>query len=248
MNSIDELKQKIQRPAKEKFELSVIIIYSFFLVYSIYNLIVTLQNAEESLKFYEIIISLFLGYLISDFSSGIFHWTLDTWMTSDVPVIGSMIAEFREHHVVPHAMTLKTWIDTNGNNCIGGIVSLIWMNFALRANYFKLSVFCLTLSIGVTLTNQIHKWAHETPKNLSTFVKFLQRSGIILSFSHHHGHHTEHLSHYCITNGWMNYLLEPIGFWRKIEWVIHKLTGAIPRENDNATLNSLSEDEKLKTK
>ena len=37
---------------------------------------------------------------------------------------------------------------------------------------------------------------------------------------------------YCITTGWLNPLFTKINFWRNLERVIIKLTGAIPRTDD----------------
>ena len=47
-----------------------------------------------------------LGYLASDFFSGIVHWFCDTFFEEDTPLVGRMLIEpFREHHRDPLAMT-----------------------------------------------------------------------------------------------------------------------------------------------
>jgi ubiquitin-conjugating enzyme E2 variant len=37
---------------------------------------------------------------------------------------------------------------------------------------------------------------------------------------------------YCIINGWMNPILEYFDYWRKLEAVISRVTGAVPRVYD----------------
>ena len=82
-------------------------------------------------------------------------------------------------------------------------------------------------------TNQIHQWAHlpDPPK----MVRALQRMGLILRSLHHNGHHTSPFSaDYCIVNGWCNPLLNHIDFWRRSERIISRVTGLVPREDENA--------------
>ena len=56
---------------------------------------------------------------------------------------------------------------------------------------------------------------------------------LIISFRQHAKHHQPpYVRNYCIAIGWLNPLLEGIRFWRGLEWLIWKLTGAVPREDD----------------
>ena len=87
--------------------------------------------------------------------------------------------------------------------------------------------------VGGILTNECHKWAHMVHKKPHPIVQFLQKAGLIISHEKHHVHHQGDFdSAYCIINGWMNPILEYINFWRRLENLITKLTGAIPREDD----------------
>lgn len=36
------------------------------------------------------------------------------------------------------------------------------------------------------------------------------------------------------SSGWLNYPLDRVGFWRRMEWLIERLTGQKPRSDDLA--------------
>jgi ubiquitin-conjugating enzyme E2 variant len=56
---------------------------------------------------------------------------------------------------------------------------------------------------------------------------------IIMPRIHHRVHHvTPHDTFFCITTGWLNYPLEKIQFWDRVESLIFKLTGVMPRTDD----------------
>jgi len=65
-------------------------------------------------------------------------------------------------------------------------------------------------------TNQFHKWAHQ--ENPSAFARWLQRKRLVLEPAHHQRHHTRPFDvNYCITNGWLNPVLNRLKFFRRLE-------------------------------
>lgn len=173
-----------------------------------------------------------LGMVFADFLSGLVHWGCDTWGSIDTPLLGrTVIRTFREHHIDAKAITRHDLIETNGSTAVFGSVPALCAGLlpyeTSRWAWFVAAV-CVSATLFVTFTSQIHKWAHEDqPPRL---VALLQNTGILLSTPHHDGHHTPpYVKNYCITTGWMNRPLEAIQFFPVLERVIEKITGTPPR-------------------
>lgn len=162
----------------------------------------------------------FGGLCLADFVSGLVHWAADTYGNPKMPIFGGFVRTFREHHADQVDITRHDFIETNGDVCIFSSpvhVALLWW---LED---PLALFCvLGMFLGSYTNSQIHKWAHM-PKR-PWLVAVFQRTRSVLSPSHHALHHGgAHLTHYCITTGWMNGLLDRVGFFRKLEWLLLQL-------------------------
>ena len=106
------------------------------------------------------------GVLAADFVSGLFHFLADNFGNEELPILGpNVIHPFREHHVDPKAMTKHDFVETNGNNCLICVPVLIafYTLLPLQANVWMVlfATFWVSLNLGVFMTNQIHKWAHD---------------------------------------------------------------------------------------
>jgi len=162
-------------------------------------------------------LSCFGGLCLADFISGLVHWSADTYGSPTMPIFGGFVRTFREHHADQIDITRHDFVETNGDVCIFSSP----VHFGLL--FWVESPFALSCMLGVFMgsytNSQIHKWAHMAER--PPFVRFCQRLRVFLSPQHHSSHHSgPHLTHYCITTGWMNGLLDSIGFFRKLEWLL----------------------------
>ena len=173
-----------------------------------------------------------LAYLAADLVGGLVHWAVDTWGSPEVPILGpAMIGPFREHHRDPQDITRHDFVETNGNSAL---IALPLLGIALwllpgsnGGGSFPVAAFLAALALWVVLTNQFHKWAH-LPKP-PRVVALLQRLRLVLPPDHHARHHARRVeSHWCITTGIMNGLLDGSRLLRVLEASIARWTGAVP--------------------
>lgn len=162
----------------------------------------------------------FGGLCLADLISGLVHWSADTYGNPQMPVFGGFVRTFREHHADQVDITRHDFIETNGDVCIFSspvhFALLLWLEHPLALSCV------LGLFVGSYTNSQIHKWAHSVER--PWLVRACQRARFFLSPAHHSRHHSgPHLTHYCITTGWMNGALDRAGFFRKLEWLLLKL-------------------------
>jgi ubiquitin-conjugating enzyme E2 variant len=183
---------------------------------SAYLLIDTLLNGRTP-GYATLIAVVVSAVLAADFVSGLVHFLADNFGNPDTPLLGRMfIFPFREHHVDPLAITRHGFLETNGASCLVALPALAaTLLFTTSGEHTLLRFSILAFLMAIFLTNQIHKWAHTSHPPHT--VRLLQRCRIILSPRSHAIHHTApHDSNYCITTGWLNDLLERVGFFRRL--------------------------------
>ena len=174
------------------------------------------------------------GIVAADFLSGIVHWAADTWGRDDMPVIGErVLVPFRVHHINPDDFLRRRFLDTNGDVAwlatpvVFGLCMLPFESTWQR----HVAVLGFALCATGVMTNQIHQWAHMPAPPWP--VRVLQDSGVLLGRREHAGHHAgAYDSYYCITTGWCNRPLDRIGFFRRLERLVTRLTHMEPRAND----------------
>jgi hypothetical protein len=168
-----------------------------------------------------------LGLVLGDFVGGLVHWAADTYFSEDTPVVGpALIKPFREHHLFPRDICTHTFVSIVGNVCILAVPLLalcLYLLWVTRHGLVAFAILWTSLMTAATVaTNVFHMWAHQ--EKPSAGVRWLQRMRLVLDPQHHQIHHTEPFEmHYCITNGWLNPLLNKIRFFRKLEAILRFL-------------------------
>lgn len=186
-------------------------------------------------------VSFVVGYAIADFITGVVHWAADTYCSEETPWLGpNFIHAFRWHHIDPKAMCKHSFSQTVGNSCFlaipvqGGLFVLLyhggsspWLWSAVLA--FEIAVFATVFG------NIFHKWAHLDESERPRWVTYLQKLRLVLEPGHHSVHHTSPFeTYYCVTNGWTNWVLHKLNFWRNTERFLG-LLGILPDESSRVS-------------
>jgi len=166
------------------------------------------RGAREGAEAVWLALAAAAGYALADVASGLTHWFCDSFFREDTPGIGPvLISPFREHHRDPAAMTRHGFLELTGNSCLG--VAPILAVAAWRPWSAHFDAGLIAFALALFATNLFHKWAHST--QVPRVVAWLQKRHLILNPDRHAVHHTPpNKGAYCVTNGWMNPILDKI--------------------------------------
>jgi plasmanylethanolamine desaturase len=167
-----------------------------------------------------IILQIVGAVLVADFLSGLFHWLEDAYGRENWPITGRLITQPNIlHHQEARYFTRYSWFESSWILlCLGLFVLVIaWLCGALTWQVW------LVVILGVN-ANQVHKWAHRTPKENGPLISLLQRVGLVQTARHHAHHHTDPKnSHYCVLTNVVNPLVDGARLWDGFEWVIRRV-------------------------
>lgn len=216
-------------PFHSVLEHSMLFLFPVLLFLTLYFGLVRLYEIK---MFWWALVAVPIALIGGDLVTGLVHWFADTYFSEDTPIIGpSLVKPFRLHHVYPRDITTHNVVEVVGNSCIlavpvlGFCLYLLWLLPESGWLAFK-TVYVALLAVATVLTNQFHKWAHQ--EKPSSLVRWMQRRRLVLEPAHHELHHTAPYNlHYCITNGWLNPLLNRIKFFRRLEALL-RLFGMEP--------------------
>ena len=173
-----------------------------------------------------IFLSMAMAYVLADFLIGLNHWIKDTYFSPFTPVIGKrLIWGSRLHHIRPRHV-----IEFSDRALITDSAKWTLPWIAPLMIYTGPTPFMLTLATTISCNDVIHKYSHMKDAERPRWASMLQKVGLFQSYSEHRIHHTmPHESHYCPVSPYVNRILEPIQFWRRLEWLIEGMTGIKPR-------------------
>jgi ubiquitin-conjugating enzyme E2 variant len=166
--------------------------------------------------------------LAADFVSGLFHWLEDAYGREHWPITGRLVTKPNIlHHHDPRYFTRHGWFHSSRLLlCIGlAILMVAWLFGGLTWQVW------LFVILGVN-ANEVHKWAHRTPAENGPLITWLQRIRLLQTSRHHAGHHTDPKnSHYCVLTNFLNPVLDSLGIWDGLEWVVWNAVGVRRRED-----------------
>jgi ubiquitin-conjugating enzyme E2 variant len=175
-----------------------------------------------------------IGYFAADFASGFVHWGVDTWFSDRN--FGRAIAIAREHHTHPqnilgYSFLEQSTLGSAPSAAFIGPAALFTAWLPVSVATYALTIVWLISSTCLFFGTSFHNLAHQPPK--SRIIRFAQKLNLVITPQHHWQHHRDgQLVRYCAVNGWANYICDPLRIWRRLEWLVHALTGAVPRRDD----------------
>jgi hypothetical protein len=164
-----------------------------------------------------VLVAIPLAHVAADLFTGFMHFFADNFGSERTPFLGpAFIRRFREHHCDQKAICKLSFRELNGGLVLVAspifVPVALWLDASSSVLAMALGLFAWTFVVFGTTTNQVHRWAHDDdpPK----FVRWLALRRLILSAEHHETHHrAPHDTHFCITHGWLNPVLDRLGVW-----------------------------------
>lgn len=179
---------------------------------------------------FNFLLDILAGYLLADFVLGIYHWFKDTYFGPFTPFIGKhMIWGSRLHHIRPRYVCEFSdwqlfWSSAKW--------TLIWMGPLFL--FAGPTPFLAALFLVISLNDVIHKYAHMLDDERPRWASFLQKIYVFQTYDEHHLHHiSPHEVNYCPITPYVNIVLEELNFWRWLEGLVEKYTGAKARAHND---------------
>jgi ubiquitin-conjugating enzyme E2 variant len=171
-----------------------------------------------------------------DFLSGLLHWLEDAYGQEDWPITGNLITKPNMlHHQNPRYFTRYSWLYSARVLLVIGAVVLVVAYLLGGLNWMTL----LVVLIGIN-ANEVHKWAHRSKAENGRLITWLQKIGLLQSPAHHGLHHTDPKNtNYCVLTNYLNPLLEWIGLWPALEYLIYRCFGVRMRPDPSVKQSRL---------
>lgn len=171
--------------------------------------------------------TILFAWLLADFFTGLIHWAQDRLLVKETrfAFLNTIKADNDLHHDRPAAMVhLSMWENINTSApyawplaavCfIIGFPMIVWLTI-------------LFASFG----NLVHRFAHMPKGRVPRPIRWLQRTGLFISFDHHHMHHFDDEGviekenskiRFCPMTNWVNPVLDYVRFFRFLERIARK--------------------------
>jgi len=167
------------------------------------------------------------SWLAADFGSGVLHWSVDNYGNGRTPIMGNIIAAFQGHHSAPWTITYRGFANNVHKLCIPfGVPTVAAITYLAGPENPMVSLFFSVFCFTEIMSQEFHKWSHQTKKEVPGWVNTLQDVGVTIGRPQHNKHHiAPYDGNYCIVSGLCNKLMDESGFFRRLEHRIYAING-----------------------
>ena len=169
-----------------------------------------------------------LCILVADFLVGFVHWAEDTYGTPNWirPLDTQIVLPNIDHHRKPSAIgSASNWFTRNYVPVIAFLLLFVAITIL-----FGFSLRLFWVGLFASLGNEVHTWNHRKAKDNPGWVRFLQDTGLVQTRQQHNRHHVPPYDcYYCTLTNVVNAFLEPLRFWRGLEWCLSCLGISVKR-------------------
>ncbi|KAL7529909.1 hypothetical protein ACHAXR_004813 [Thalassiosira sp. AJA248-18] len=167
------------------------------------------------------------SWVAADLGSGVLHWSVDNYGNGRTPVMGNIIAAFQGHHSAPWTITYRGFCNNVWKLCIPfGVPTVAAITLLAGQENPMVSLFFAVFCSMEILSQELHKWSHQTKKEVPGWVNQIQDLGLSIGRVQHAQHHlAPYDGNYCIVSGFCNELLDNSGFFRWMEHRVYEING-----------------------
>lgn len=194
----------------------------FFLGHLLLFLMLFAAIANLSLTFKSLLLAflgVLAGFLFADFFTGFYHFILDNFKWTKVPVLEKQAKEFQGHHLDPLDITRQN-LGSLFYGPMWGVILYFFLAF-IPGIFLNFGVWFMWFSVGYPLFAsysqlfhmQTHRDSVSKLKKRNKLVAFLRKLKILIKPEHHMKHHNNFHQNYEIVSGLATKLTNPIYKW-----------------------------------
>jgi Lipid desaturase domain len=162
-------------------------------------------------------------FVTADFFLAINHWIGDNYFEEDTPIIGKFyIKENRDHHRMPGKCLDPTYWEAVQVPLAASVAMALALSTVFpRSYYSSLAAVAGWSSVPLVL----HRFAHTTDAHVPWPVRAMH--GVVLQTREEHARHHATIKecYATLAPDFWNPILDGIGFWDKLEFMIERITG-----------------------
>ncbi|KAJ0102856.1 hypothetical protein Patl1_04234 [Pistacia atlantica] len=124
--------------------------------------------AASSHVWLEPILAGYVGYILADLGSGVYHWGIDNYGNASTPIFGSQIDAFQGHHKWPWTITRRQF--ANNLHALAKAITFTVLPLDIFCNDASINGFVSVCAGCIMFSQQFHAWAHGTKSKLPPLV------------------------------------------------------------------------------